>query len=105
MNCKPGDLARAIRPGPLQNTLFFVLEAAPVGVEFLLPDGHKHIAVESAGYWILEAAGSPIDAKTDKGQRRARFGVGADAGLRPIRDQDGEDETLTWAGKPEQVPA
>lgn len=25
----------------------------------------------------------------------------ADFRLRPIRDNDGEDETLTWAGKPE----
>ena len=28
-----------------------------------------------------------------------------DGCLRPIRDSDGEDETLTWAGKPEAVPA
>lgn len=29
----------------------------------------------------------------------------ADKHLRPIRDSDGEDETLTWAGKPEGVAA
>ena len=26
-----------------------------------------------------------------------------DAHLRPIRDNDGEDETLTWAGKPSDI--
>lgn len=26
----------------------------------------------------------------------------ADKHLRPLRDSDGEDETLTWAGKPEK---
>lgn len=28
-----------------------------------------------------------------------------DCALRPIRDQHGDDETLAWAGKPEQVAA
>lgn len=33
-------------------------------------------------------------------------GVGyRDRELRPIRDSDREDETLTWAGKPEEVTA
>ena len=28
-----------------------------------------------------------------------------DSFLRPIRDNPGDDETLTWAGKPEHVAA
>jgi hypothetical protein len=28
-----------------------------------------------------------------------------DGALYPIRDQDGDDETITWAGKPEGVTA
>lgn len=102
MNCRPGDLARAIRPGPYQNKLFFVLHAAPVGVQFRLPDGYMHAAVE-AGFWVVESAGAPVRADTELGSRMARYGVGADAGLRPIRDQDGEDETLSWKEKPKSA--
>jgi hypothetical protein len=32
-------------------------------------------------------------------------GIAWDGALRPIRDSDGDDETLVWAGKPERVPA
>lgn len=31
--------------------------------------------------------------------------VATDECLRPLRDSDGEDETFTWAGKPEEVKA
>jgi len=99
MNCKPGDLAVAFLPGPHQNKLFFIIEAAPVGVGFKLPDGFPHVPVGS-GFWIVESAGSLLNVKTDHGRRHARFAVGGDAGLRPIRDNPGADESLSWAGLP-----
>ena len=39
------------------------------------------------------------------GRFGGRINLCPDQYLRPIRDSDGEDETLTWAGKPEQVAA
>lgn len=36
---------------------------------------------------------------------KGRATICPDEWLRPLRDSDGEDETLTWAGKPEGVTA
>lgn len=104
MNCKPGDLAYAFRPGPYFGRYFFVLEAAPVGVEFKLPDGYTHLPC-GPGEWVLESASGPFEVPTTTGRRLTRFGAGKDAGLRPIRDNDGEDEILRLVGKPDEVPA
>ena len=103
MNCKPGDLARAFRPGPFRDKLFFVLHAAPVWRDFLLPDGSLHVAV-GPGYWVVESASGdllPVGVSFG-GKRLARYGCGPDAGLKPLRDDAGEDEMIRIAGKPER---
>ena len=104
MNCEPGDLARVITPGPFQDKLFFVLHAAPFGVEFQLPDGYLHVPVE-AGCWVIESAGSQFTANLECGTRVTRLGVWSDAELRPIGDRDGTDEMLRIAGLPKAAGA
>ena len=85
MNCKPGDLADIVgcRNAPeLNGTIVQVVRAVNYGV------------------WLC--AGHEIEANA------ARWGIAPhifDRYLRPIRDQDGEDQTLTWAGKPSEVTA
>lgn len=58
--------------------------------------------------WYVKVLGEPLSMLSGpSGTKHAPFSYCAlrDSNLRPIRDQDGEDETLTWAGKPEQVTA
>jgi hypothetical protein len=95
MNCRPGDLAVVVRACNAENLGGLVRVVGP-GMLF---DWHidplfdlRHV----------------VDPHTRAGIRPGggRLYVEADdVQLRPIRDQDGEDETLTWAGKPQQVPA
>lgn len=67
---------------------WLVRACRPVRVQAVLAD--------SSGYVVL-----------DRGLRLASEFVCPDGCLRPVRDGDGTDETLTWADKPvtEQVPA
>lgn len=106
MNCKPGDLARLVIPGDLYGALFSVIEAAPVGTGFQLPDGTLHQPTGANG-WIVESLGSKVPARywSNGVPTRVfvRFGAVDDKYLRPIRDNDGEDQTLTWAGKPSDI--
>ncbi len=82
MNCRPGELA-------------FV-----VGGNFHEHRGRVVSVVRPSPVWADSWVTNPV--------LRAPDGVPVDyldSHLRPIRDNDGEDETLTWAGKPEAVPA
>ena len=96
MNCKPGDLAVIISSDGGHNLgkivrvlqLHWSSEYDLDGARFNKSDGPR---------WILE---KPID--NIEGDPLFTF---PDAALRPIRDSDGEDESLTWAGKPEAMPA
>lgn len=82
MNCKPGDLAMYV--GPVQQSrgrVVLVVAPSPyVLSEWVIDPPLAYVA----GY-------SNIYAK--------------DSSLRPIRPTDGEDETLQWAGKPNEVTA
>lgn len=88
LNCKPGELARVIDDP----------EARLAGIV------DKIISVttlEQFGpYPAWRYAGLPMVCVCGCGRQ---IGSIADVLLRPIRGQDGEDETLTWAGKPAQV--
>jgi hypothetical protein len=88
MNCKPGDLAVVIRiqGHDPADRLFIgrvltVIAPSPIWADSWL--------TEPQLWGVLD--GVPIH--------------WADTSLRPIRDNDGTDETLTWAGKPEGVTA
>ena len=108
LNCKPGDLAIIIRPsvsGPqLLGMIVKVLHAAPTH-NFALPDGYVQMS-DRPGYWVVEFP-RPIDVPVQIGRivgtRTARYAIAPDRALRPIRDNDGEDETLQWV--PRKVTA
>lgn len=78
MNVKPGDLAVVVMGVPERN----------IG---------KILRVQRLCAWATVQQGTPVWDCDDPDC------VYADAALRPIRDQDGEDETLTWAGKPSDI--
>lgn len=95
MNCKPGDLAVVVR--------------APNGAEIRV--GSIVRVVEFDGWcffidtgawaqdvWRVEFNGSEFS------PLGFEWGI-PDSDLRPIRPNDGEDETLQWAGKPQEVTA
>lgn len=106
MNCKPGDLARIVHP-TLYGKFVDVMYAEPNG-DYILPDGFRAISVESGLVWVCRAHGAPFDAPIKRDHsvtRKARFAAISDRWLRPIRDTDGEDETLTWCSKPVETPA
>ena len=89
MNCKPGDLAVIVRCGYRQNIGGLVEVRSRYRCE--------------QGEWFVMAL-SPL--MTNRGPVSSMAVVWMDdADLRPIRDQDGEDETFEWAGKPEGVTA
>lgn len=95
MNCKPGDLAiTASRFYPEDNGMLVeVIEYAHAG-DYTAPDGN----VWSAGGdgWLIRSTGR--DFQDEQGP--SKFAVYSDSSLRPIRGNEGEDETLAWAGKP-----
>lgn len=100
MNCKPGDLAVVIHAGEFMGRIVSVMYAAPTSVDFNLPDGYPHKPC-SIGDWIVDM-GSPVSAKVSQSgnKRLAKFAVIQDRFLKPLRDNDGEDETLQWAPVP-----
>jgi hypothetical protein len=87
MNCKPGDVAIIVR-GAKRDLGRMVLVVGPAR----RPDSD----------WTIRCvAGRPLIAKDHNGQRRPAVEPCAmDYQLRPLRDNDGEDETFTWAGRP-----
>jgi hypothetical protein len=91
MNCKPGDLAvivKAVNPANLGQIVRCVSLLPRWACAY--PTGYRF-----ADCWRTE---QPF-----RGWDGTLSTVCPDEALRPIRDQDGEDETLTWAGKPEQI--
>jgi hypothetical protein len=91
MNCKPGDLAMIVG-GVQENLGRLVRVIGPVDV----------------WGWEVEAL-QPLTVYTSPpGAAVGILGAGGHAGvsdhiLRPLRDQDGDDQTFTWAGKPSHI--
>ena len=109
LNCRPGDLAIIIRPtrtGPqLLGMIVRVLHAAPAQ-DFRLPDGFMQLS-GLPDYWVIELP-RVIEVPMMgwiKSHRPSRYGIAPDNCLRPIRDNDGADETLTWRDVPTGVTA
>lgn len=92
LNCKVGDLAIVVN-GENAGRLVSVLRASQWGRMF----------------WFVELVGShgPMRDRFTGAERNAPTGNVHDSRLRPIRDQPGDDETLLWAGLPQDagVPA
>ncbi len=100
MNCRKGDLAYIVGHG-YYGHFVTVLRWMPDGSQSL-PDGYPCVG----GGWLVEKASGFFDAPLERGgRRRTKHGVLEDKWLRPIRPGEGDDETLTWAGKPEGVSA
>lgn len=85
MNCKPGDLAVIVgsKSHQMCNGMV-VLVVRPAGERAWLVSGH-----------MIE----------EYSRRRGLRPILNDEKLRPIRDNGKEDETLQWAGKPNEVTA
>lgn len=113
MNCKKGDLAIVVRARGMPECLgrlVNVLRQPPYNRNFNLPDGFPHMKVTSLDSWIIEFIGEPVLAEhfimgVSQGKRSTFYGCCGDSALRPIRDGEGDDETLAWAKKPEKVTA
>lgn len=110
INCKPGDLAVIIASDPYANpdsggVLCDVLHHPPAE-DFDLPDGFPvHANQDLNRRWVIRLH-RPITVRWNFGATRSSmYAVCPDNMLRPIRDNDGEDETLTWAPKHEGVTA
>jgi hypothetical protein len=89
MRCKPGDLA-VIVVSPSGHNLSKIVEVC----------AYRGIHSEFGPIWRIRTGGSPL--VTEYGCVGVTCDI-PDAWLRPIRDSDGEDETLRFAGKPQET--
>lgn len=104
LNCKPGDLAVIVSArfpeniGILVSVLRQYIEGEHLpGDPFRMYEGPYGVS------WVVESVGKPIRKWGEKGTYDLQTTVFADVCLRPIRDNDGEDETLQWV--PRKVTA
>ena len=87
MNCKPGDLAVIVR--------------SMAGNEGLIVEVIEHSELSPEYDWLIRAPRAIRWAFGDISD----IGHAKDSCLRPIRDNDGEDEMLRIVGKPQEVTA
>lgn len=99
MRCKVGDIVVVINDEYPENIGRF-------GTVVGRYDGRAH---GRADWWVRPARKFFSWYESEPGVRSlsedAADGSLADSDLRPIRDQDGEDESLTWADEPQEVAA
>ena len=86
LNCKAGDLAVVVRGGNLGRIV----------------DVQRQ-SVYGEGWWLVKVVGAPVIGSLGSSKRLMSIGSIEDSRLKPIRDQPGQDETLTWAGKPSEI--
>lgn len=102
MNCKPGDLAFQIgSEGAFDSqSLGWVVEVIGAGCDWSDFGDLRH-------HWLCRKAGGGLLPFQDPdGETGWSDEVEIpDAHLMPIRKQPEQDETLTWAGKPQGVTA
>lgn len=108
LNCKVGDLAIVVAPRsggqcPDIGKFAEVLEFVGPG-DLRTPD---NIVVrrngDNAPAWLIKYQRPALNVGIDGRMRTSLYAVMWDSRLRPIRDQPGEDETLSWAGLPQNV--
>lgn len=97
MNCKPGDLAVVVGHEG-------AYDAGCLGriVEVISPGDDWSSHGDSRHHWrAKDAGGRPMPWQDPDGTHGESLVTQfPDEHLRPIRDQPGADETLTWAGLP-----
>lgn len=89
LRCKPGDIARIISD-PMNRDRLVHVDAAIDG---------------EPGRWMVTSMQSLWCYARARMCGAGTLGKCSDERLQPLRDEPGEDETLTWAGKPETLPA
>lgn len=94
MNCKPGDLAVMVYSTCGNEGKIVRCEVYIGDVLALWPDGTERTLVDA---WRLDQPVRGFDGRFTN--------LTPDAWLRPIRDNDGEDETLQWAPVPHKEVA
>ena len=104
MRCKPGDLAMIVRGNHAENigVIVEVVRLAEIGLHTLPENGNTY-AEGSAPRWVIKSHGRLL--KHSVGWPDSLWHIARDCTLRPIRPSEGQDETLTWAGKPQEVRA
>lgn len=91
--CKPGDLAvvvNAYTPGMIGRFVIVVRLAEPHEFNATHPG-------ESVTWIVRSASESPLPVPSPRGIRYKMERPFADIGLRPIRPDEGKDESLSWA--------
>ena len=93
-NCRIGDLAIVVRSvtGKSVGTIVKCIRRIEVGE---IVDGIRINALDGT-LWLVDRK---MDWIKPSGVKYTMSAV-HDRNLRPIRDDEGDDETLTWAGKP-----
>ena len=98
MNCKQGDLAIVVRSripnSPNIGKIVRCLEFVPTNS--IGSFGLKRLYDS----WRVDTLILTVD---DKGRPLGYSNMVSDCYLLPLRDDEGQDETITWAGKPEGV--
>jgi hypothetical protein len=96
MNCKPGDLAVMIRATVPEN----------VGAICAVLVSSTYTEVLGEQVWVVEHQRPRASIHYETGERLCEVTANVrDSWLRPIRPDEGEDEMIRIAGKPEGVPA
>lgn len=105
MNCKQGDRAVVVRPSVLLDLYTGRrIELVPNHMGYIVtclqlmydPVLHEY-------GWVIDRF-LPWSADCGCGKRHSGMtNTLPDAHLRPLRDDEGDDETLQWAGKPHSV--
>jgi len=100
MNCKPGDLALWVTRGALVE----VIELTHDGdIETSVSGRRVRIINDSPDpAWRIRILGGPQSSNSLPGLAFREMSV-FDKSLRPLRDNDGEDEILRIAGKPRKT--
>src|SRR5690349_7505451 len=108
MNCRPGDLAIVIKAATTPEMIGYIVEVIRPAVDGESLSPGFRVRASRPG-WVCKPCGGSIPVRSvagpHKGElRHVPLRAVADSNLRPIRDNDKEDETLSWAGKPQSIP-
>ena len=98
MRCNPNDVVVVVRSkaGNL-GRIGTVLRWAETGTVQYGHNKHGRTLFNGQAGWVVQGTFSTTQGET------VSPGVFPDEWLRPLRDSEGDDETITWAGKPEQL--
>ena len=101
LNFKTGDLAYITHPSMLGKLVKILYPVEPG--DFLLPDDFHAVCYEPNG-WVIESFGTPFSARIFNANgeevRSTMFASVNGRGLRTISDDEGEDESISWAPSP-----